>query len=103
MSQTFGIEAPHDHHRPGAGAAVDPPPARFLVLIDSASDARRLAYVLLASREPVAEFDASAPEVQLMTRGLAPETGATEPHWDAALGGHSLTEREAAEVYALDA
>ena len=101
MSQTYGLEAPEK--KDGARAADDAPPARFLILIESASAGRRLARVLLSSREPVAEFDASAPEVQLMTRGLAPERGATAAQWDSALAGHSEEERQAAEVYSLDA
>lgn len=100
MAQTYGIEAPRPHRRrPGD---EEPPPARYVVLVESASEGRRVAHVLLADRAPVAEFDASAPEVLLMVEGLAAENGATGPEWDRALGGHSAAERAAAEVYALD-
>lgn len=96
MAQTYGIEAA----KPAAPAEA--PPARWVVLIDSASAGRRLARVFLASRESVAEFDASAPEVLLMTEGLAALPGARGPEWDAALAGHSDDERAAAEVYTLE-
>lgn len=96
MAQTYGIKAP----RPGK--ASEAPPARWVVLIDSASAGRRLARVFLASREMVAEFDASAPEVLLMTEGLAAHPGARGPEWDTALAGHGDDERAAAEVYTLD-
>lgn len=97
MAQNYGMEAPRPHaHGPEA------PPARYVVLIESASAGRRLAHVLLASHEAVAEFDASAPEVLLMTEGLAAEQGAAGPEWDRALGGHSPQERAEAEVFTLD-
>lgn len=96
MAQTYGIEAAKPAH------PADAPPARFVVLIESASAGRRLAHVLLASREAVAEFDASAPEVLLMTQGLAAQRGAGGPEWDRALAGHARDERAAAEVYTLD-
>lgn len=98
MAQTFGIEAAEPPRPP-----ADPPAARWLVLIDSASAGRRVARVLLASYETVAEFDAGAPEVLLMAQGLAARPGALAPEWDLALAGHSEAERAAAEVYALDA
>ncbi|MEO5733828.1 MAG: hypothetical protein ABIN96_05925 [Rubrivivax sp.] len=100
MSQTFGLEAPGDSRRGdgGQGAA----PARYLILIDSASEARRLAKVLAADRSLVAEFDASAPEVQLMCRGIEPQHSAEAPQWDSALAGHASEERRAAEIYHLD-
>lgn len=98
MAQTYGIESPRPHAH-----EADAPAARYVVLIESASAGRRLAHVLLASREEVAEFDASAPEVLLMVQGLAGTVGATAAEWDAALAGHSAEERAAAEVYALDA
>lgn len=97
MGQTYGIEA----STPAPGEP-GPPAARWVVLIDSASSGRRLAHVLLQDRVPVAEFDASAPEVLLMTEGLAAEPGAEGAEWDAALAGHSAEERAAAEVYTLD-
>lgn len=98
MAQTYGIEAPHAH----ATDAADAPPARYLVLIDSASHGTRLARLFLATREQVAEFDAAGPEVQALTRGLLARQGAWEPDWDAALAGHSAAERCAAQVFTLD-
>lgn len=101
MSQTFGIEAHAGKPSSHADGGGDPP-TRFLVLIASASEGSRVAHVLSAMHDPVATFDASAPEVQLMTRGLAPQGGAEDLVWDRALGGHSAVERREAEVYTLD-
>lgn len=103
MSQTYGIEAHSDQPEAGARSGQEAPPARYLILIDSASEGRRVARLLLASHEAVAEFDSSAPEVQLMTKGLATQRGGQGAAWDSALGGHSAAERQAAEIYTLDA
>lgn len=95
MSQGLGGEAPRPHtttsHRP---------PARYLVVIDSGGFT--VARLFLASREQVAEFDASTEETALMTRGLAPANDAGAPEWDEALRGHSSRERAVADVYTLD-
>lgn len=97
MAQNYGILAQQE------GTVIpDMPPVRYLVLIDSASAGGRLTRLFLASREAVAEFDAGAPEVQLMIRGLAGARNGWLPQWDSALAGHSERERAAAEVYTLD-
>lgn len=98
MAQVFGIEVPHPRQPQPAPQS----PVRYLVLIDSAATGGRLARLLLQSREQVAELDAGAPEVRMMTRELAAERGAGGTEWDAALGGHSRTERATAEIYTLD-
>jgi hypothetical protein len=97
MSQVYGIEAPH-----GGKDEPEQPPVRYVVLIDSAGMDSRLARLFLADRTQVAEFDASAPEVQLMTDSLAASRSAGDAEWDAALGGHSAEERAAADVYTLE-
>lgn len=94
MSQTFGNEAPRPHHDDPLRA-----PARYLVIIGSGGST--VARLFLESREAIAEFDAGAEEVALMTRGLVPARG-TGPEWDHALEGHSAAERAAASVYTLD-
>ncbi len=75
-------------------------PARFLVLIES--DGAMLARLFDAERRQLAEFDASSEEVVVMTSGLAPTNDATGKPWEAALAGHSESERQAARVYVLD-
>ena len=97
MGQGFGMEVPS-----GSSHEPEQPPARYLVVIDSATEASRQAKLFLETRAEVAQFDAGAPEVQMMTRGLAPQHGAAGPEWDTALGGHDATERAAAEIYTLD-
>ncbi len=95
MSQGLGGEAPRPHTH-----TAHRPPARFLVVIDSGGFA--VARLFLASREQVAEFDASTEETAQMTRGLAPAKSAGGADWDQALQGHSRSERAAADVYTLD-
>lgn len=95
MSQGLGGEAPRPHTN-----TAHRPPSRYLVVIDAGGFA--VARLFLASREQVAEFDASTEETALMTRGLAPAKGADAPEWDEALRGHSIDERAAADVYTLD-
>ena len=94
MSQGLGGEAPRAHthtsHRQ---------PARYLVVIDSGGFS--VARMFLATREQVAEFDASTEETAQMTLGLAPAKGADGPEWDQALRGHSRAERAAADIYTL--
>jgi hypothetical protein len=58
--------------------------------------------LFLDTREPVAEFDAGADEVGMMTKGLQPTRTAAKPEWDHALAGHSADERATAQVYTLD-
>jgi len=60
-----------------------------------------VARLFLDTREQVAEFDAATEEATQMTAGLVPTQGANGPEWDRALGGHSPSERAAAEVYTL--
>ena len=95
MSHGFGIERPAAHH-PSAHRA----PARYLVLIDGAGSI--VARLILATYEPVAEFDAGTEEVALMIKGLRPLKGANGAEWDRALAGHSAEERADAEVFTLD-
>lgn len=95
MGNAYGIPTPAAHVEKDLR-----PPARYLVLIDSGGSAQALLF--LESREQVAEFDAMAEEVSLMTQGLEPRHEAHLPIWDAALGGHSAQERAAARVYTLD-
>ncbi len=95
MSQDYGLPAPAAH-----AGGEHRPPARYLVLIDAGGVT--VARLCLATREAVAEFDAGAEEVAVMTQGLTPVRGATGPEWDRALEGHSAAERAAAEVYTLD-
>lgn len=99
MAQTFGIEASSAGAHPAAEHA---PPARYLVLIDSASAGGRLARLFLASYEPVAEFDAAAPEVLALADGLLAHQGAQHPRWDRALAGHTAGERAQAQVFTFD-
>ncbi len=87
---------------PAPRGAAPLPPARYLVLIDSAAQGARLARLYLRSRQPVAEFDAGAAEVQLMLSELAPGCSATDADWDEALGQHSAEERAGAQVYTLE-
>lgn len=89
------MEAPGRH-----GNAPGRAPARYLVIIDGGG--ATLARLFLDSREPAGEVDASTEEVTLMMRGLTPQHGALEPHWDRALQGHSEGERAAARVFTLD-
>ena len=95
MNQGFGVESPGRH----VNSALRQP-ARYLVLIDSGGS--MVARLFLETREPVAEFDAGAEEVAVMTRGLTPVVGVNGPEWDTALEGHSAAERGAAELYTLD-
>lgn len=95
MNQGFGGESPRRHQHTVHKAA-----SRYLVVIDSGGFA--VARLFLATREQVAEFDASTEETALMTRGLVPATGAAGAEWDQALKGHSAAERAAADVYTLD-
>ena len=95
MDQSFGIES-RGEHPPTPHRA----PVRYLVLIDAGGSA--VARLFVAEREAAGEFDASAEEVVVMTKGLTPELGALGAEWDRALDGHSADERRAAEVYTLD-
>jgi hypothetical protein len=75
-------------------------PARYLVVIDSAGE--MVARMFDADRKLIVDFDASSSEVAVMTQGLRPTQGATDPAWNTVLGGHSAKERAQAEVYTLD-
>jgi hypothetical protein len=93
----FGIEARHPSgDRPHAHR-----PARYLVLIVDATGVTA-ARLFDAERRAVADFDGGSQEVAVMTQGLTPTAGAATPEWDAALSGHSVDERRAAEIYTLD-
>lgn len=96
MQTAFGIEKPQSHHQP-----AEMPPVRYLVLIHDAATDSRVARLFLDDRKAVAEFDAGAPEVQMMIADLASEVGAQGPEWDQALGGHSAQERSEAEVFTM--
>jgi hypothetical protein len=76
------------------------PPAKYLVIIESSGASTALLFT--AERAQVAEIDASSEEVQVMTRGLVPQRGATGGEWDRPLAGSSQSERAEALVYALD-
>jgi hypothetical protein len=91
----LGIETPRRHE--GGGHRQ---PARYLVIIDAGGST--VVRLLLANFVAVAEFDAGAEEVALMTQGLTPVLGATGRDWERALDGHSAAERAAAEVFTLD-
>jgi hypothetical protein len=75
-------------------------PAKFLVVIDSGGE--MIARMFDAERRLMAEFDASSSEVAVMTQGLKSQRCAGDDAWNTALRGHSRSEREQAEVYALD-
>jgi len=95
MSQVFGSESPRPHAQ-----ASHQKPARYLVVIDAGGST--VARLFLDTRQQVAEFDAGTEEVVQMTASRVPVQGAQGPEWDAALKGHSATERHAAEVYTLE-
>jgi len=95
MSEDYGMESPGAHRHTQHQA-----PARYLIVIDAAGS--MVARLFQATREQVAEFDASAEEVAVMLKGLAPAGGADGADWDRALQGHSAAERRAADVYTLD-
>ncbi len=95
MAQNFGMES-HGKHTSG----VHRPPARYLVVIDSAGES--VARLFTDTRVQVAEFDASTEEVAVMTRGLVASRDASAAEWDRPLEGHTAEERDAAEVYTLD-
>lgn len=95
MSHGFGNELPRAHGNTAPRAQT-----RYLVVIDSGGF--MVARLFLASREQVAEFDASTEEVAQMVAHLKPEDGAGDAQWDRALAGHSAAERAGARVYVLD-
>jgi len=95
MSHGFGIELPHAHENTSPR-----PRTRYLVVIDSGG--YMVARLFLASREQVAEFDASTEEVSQMISHLQAEGSASDAQWDRALAGHSAAERAAARVYVLE-
>ena len=95
MSEDYGMESPSAHRH-----TQHQPPARYLVVIDAGGG--MVAKLFLATREQVAEFDASSEEVAVMLKGLGPARGADGSDWDRALQGHSTAERRAAEIYTLD-
>jgi len=95
MNQGFGIERPAVHTHEAHDR-----PARYLVIIESGGSA--VARLFLDNWELVAEFDAAADEVAMMTKELMPGKTGRLPEWDRALAGHSEAERAAAEVYTLD-
>lgn len=95
MSQTYGIEKPQGHiERPQR------PPVRYVVVIDSGGAA--VSRLFLATRRQVDEYDGGVPEVAQMIQGIRPLKGASGPEWDLALQGHSMQERQAADVYTLE-
>ena len=90
----YGIERPSSHiHREHR------PKARYLVLIESAGPV--IALLFTEARKLVADFDAGAEEVALMTRGLRGRQGADQQR-NRTLAGHSREERAAAQVFVLD-
>lgn len=95
MSQGFGIASPAVH----AHAALRPA-ARYLVVIDAGGFT--VARLFLASREQIAEFDASTEETVSLIAGSTAARGADGPDWDRALASHSAAERADADVYTLE-
>jgi hypothetical protein len=95
MSHGFGNELPRAHGNTSPRAQT-----RYLVVIDSGGF--MVARLFLASREQVAEFDASTEEVAQMIGHLRPDNNAGDASWDRALAGHSVAERAEARVYVLD-
>lgn len=95
MSQTYGMETPGSHH-----SHPEREPVRYVVVIDAGDST--IARLLLATRQQVAEFDASAPEVLQMIVGLRASKNANSADWDHVLRSHSALERSAAHVYTLD-
>lgn len=94
MSQTYGIESPKRYV-----AAEQRKPVRYVIIIDTGEAA--IARLFLETHQQVDEFDAGVPEVLQMIQGIVPTKGAMAAEWDAALRGHSMAERGAAEVYTL--
>ena len=94
MSHGFGIELPRAHGNTPLRSHT-----RYLVVIDSGGF--MVARLFLASREQVAEFDASTEEVAQMVMHLQADNSAGDPQWDRALAGHSAAERAEARVYVL--
>lgn len=74
--------------------------AKYLVIIDAGG--AMVALLFDAQRHQVAEFDAATEEVAVMTAGLQPAADGAAVEWDAALRGHSASERAKAAVYTLD-
>lgn len=95
MNHGFGHEVPA-RHSPRELRQV----TRYLVVISAG--AVPVARLFTGNREPVAEIDAGAEEVAVMTAGAAGTTGATGTEWNRGLVGHSAAERASAIVYALD-
>lgn len=95
MSQVFGSEPPRPHHQ-----TEHRPSARWLVVIGAGGSA--VARMFLEDRTLAAEFDAGAEEVSSLVRSLLPTAGASGAEWDAALAGHSVSERAAASLYRLE-
>lgn len=94
MSQTYGIESAK-HQSTAKHQSV-----RYVIVIDTGGVA--IARLFLENRQQVDEFDASVPEVVQMISGVASARGALGTEWDAALRGHSASERKEAEVYTLE-
>jgi hypothetical protein len=95
MDYTYGIRKPNPHVN-----APHQKPAKYLVVIEAGGS--MIARLFDVERRQVAEFDASAEEVAVMTSGLEPIKGASGPEWDDALDGHNAAERRNADLYTLD-
>lgn len=94
MSQTYGIESPKRYV-----AGEQRKPVRYVIIIDTGEAA--IARLFLETHQQVDEIDAGVPEVVQMIQGIVPTKEAMAAEWDAALRGHSMAERGAAEVYTL--
>jgi hypothetical protein len=94
MTDSLGDESPR------YAPHVFRPTSRYLVVIEAAGS--MIARLFDTAHRPVAEFDAGSEEVAVMTAGLSPLRSAGAAVWDAALHGHSASERAAADVYTLD-
>lgn len=95
MSQGFGSEVPAPHVHTGHRAVT-----KYLVVI--AAPDGPIARLLLADREPVAEWDANTEEVAAMIMGRVFALGAAGAEWDSLFSGHSPEERATAKIYTLD-
>ncbi len=74
-------------------------PVKFLIVIDSGGS--MVARLFDADLVHVMDMDASTEDVAATIEGVRPTEGAMAPEWDAALSGHSVMEREQAQVYTL--
>ena len=75
-------------------------PVRYLVLIESGG--APIARLFDADQAHILDIDATSEEVTDMTAGHTPAHDGTENKWDKPLQGHTLQERQAAQIFTLD-